>query len=94
MLTHGPNFARMNTINTTVTKTDAPDERYPVVEFEYPASENEIGEMKVRYVRVTEATPRHIKGYELVTPLSKETGSSKTYLRTRMVRNGVFLLSF
>lgn len=77
-------------MNTT-TKTDA---RYPVVEFEYPSSENELGEMKVRYVRVTEATSLHIKGYELVTPLSIAEGNPKTYLRTRMVRNGVFLLSF
>ena len=66
--------------------------RTPVVEFEYPDSIT--GEMKVRYLRVVEADARYIKGYELVTPLSKVDGQFKSFLRTRLARNGVSLVSF
>jgi len=90
-LTHGPNFDRLRTIMTTPTTPTLP-ERNPVVEFEYPDSTT--GEMKVRYLRVTEADARYVKGYELVTPLSKTDGQFKTFSRTRLARNGVSLVSF
>ena len=64
----------------TTTATDKKDERFPVVEFEYPDSST--GEMKVRYLRVVEADARYVKGHELVTPLSKVDGQYKTFLRT------------
>ena len=100
MLTHGPNFARMLAIMTTpstptvstTTATDKKDERTPIVEFEYPDSTT--GEMKVRYLRVTEADARYVKGHELVSPLSKVDGQFKTFSRTRLARNGVSLVSF
>lgn len=101
MLTHGPNFARMLAIMTTPsttttvptpTATATPVEKSPVVEFEYPDSTT--GEMKVRYLRVVEADARYVKGYELVTPLSKTDGQFKTFSRTRLARNGVSLVSF
>jgi hypothetical protein len=76
---------------TTTTTTSAP-ERTPVVEFEYPDSTT--GEMKVRYLRVVEADARYVKGYELVSPLSKTDGQFKSFLRTRLARNGVALVSF
>jgi hypothetical protein len=76
----------------TATTTDKKDERSPVVEFEYPDSTT--GEMKVRYLRVVEADARYVKGYELVTPLSKQDGQFKTFSRTRLARNGVSLVSF
>lgn len=76
----------------TTTTTDKKDERSPVVEFEYPDSTT--GEMKVRYLRVVEADARYVKGYELVTPLSKQDGQFKTFSRTRLARNGVSLVSF
>lgn len=80
------------TTNTTQTKTDAPDARYPVISFDYPYSET--GEMKLRYVRVTSANATHIYGYELVTPISKEEGEPKTYSRVRMARHDGILISF
>jgi hypothetical protein len=67
-------------------------EKSPIVEFEYPDSTT--GEMKVRYLRVVEADARYVKGYELVTPLSKVDGQFKSFLRTRLARNGVSLVSF
>ena len=76
----------------TATTTPATPDRTPVVEFEYPDSTT--GEMKVRYLRVTEADARYVKGYELVTPLSKTDGQFKTFSRTRLARNGVSLVSF
>ena len=78
------------TTTTTVTAT-VPD-RTPVVEFEYPDSTT--GEMKVRYLRVVEADARYVKGYELVTPLSKTDGQFKSFLRTRLARNSVSLVIF
>lgn len=74
------------------TPPDKKDERTPVVEFEYPDSTT--GEMKVRYLRVVEADARYVKGYELVTPLSKVDGQFKTFSRTRLARNGVSLVTF
>ena len=84
-----------STDSTTVTKTVVPskvDERTPVVEFEYPDSTTD--EMKVRYLRVVEADARYVKGYELVTPISKTNGQFKTFSRTRLARYGVHLVSF
>ena len=77
---------------TVPTTTATPVEKSPVVEFEYPDSTT--GEMKVRYLRVVEADARYVKGYELVTPLSKVDGQFKSFLRTRLARNGVSLVSF
>jgi hypothetical protein len=76
----------------TATATATPVEKSPIVEFEYPDSTT--GEMKVRYLRVVEADARYVKGYELVTPLSKVDGQFKSFLRTRLARNGVSLVSF
>lgn len=77
---------------TTSTATTTTPDRCPVVEFEYPDSTT--GEMKVRYLKVVEADARYVKGYELVTPLSKQEGQFKTFSRTRLARNGVSLVSF
>ena len=71
--------------------TDKKDERTPIVEFEYPDSTT--GEMKVRYLRVTTADALHVKGYELVSPISKTDGQFKTFSRTRLARYGVSLIS-
>ena len=85
-------------ILTTMTTNPIPitpttnDDRSPIVEFEYPDSTT--GEMKLRYLRVVEADARHVKGYELVSPLSKTDGQFKTFSRTRLARNGVSLISF
>lgn len=68
------------------------DERTPIVEFDYPDSTT--GEMKPRYLRVVEANATHIKGYELVSPISKTDGKFKAFSRTRLARFGVTLLSF
>lgn len=77
---------------TPATPTDKKDERTPIVEFEYPDSTT--GEMKVRYLRVVEADARYVKGYELVSPISKTDGQFKTFSRTRLARYGVSLISF
>lgn len=66
--------------------------RLPVVQFEYPESETD--KMKLRYVRVSEANDDYIKGEEIDSPGSKREGQFKSFKRTRMVRNGVALLSF
>ncbi len=80
------------TPSTTTTATTTVPDRCPIVEFEYPDSTT--GEMKVRYLRVVEADARYVKGYELVSPLSKTDGQFKSFLRTRLARNGVALVSF
>ena len=80
------------TTPTTATATATPVEKSPIVEFEYPDSTT--GEMKLRYLRVVEADARYVKGYELVSPLSKQDGQFKTFARTRLARNGVALISF
>jgi hypothetical protein len=67
-------------------------DKTPIVEFEYPDSTT--GEMKLRYLRVVEADARYVKGYELVSPLSKTDGQFKTFSRTRLARHGVSLISF
>jgi hypothetical protein len=87
-------FDIIQAIMTTPSTPTAPatPEKSPVVEFEYPDSST--GEMKVRYLRVTEADARYVKGYELVTPLSKVDGQFKTFSRVRLARNGVSLVSF
>lgn len=78
---------------TTPTTPTTPDpERLPVVEFEYPDSTT--GEMKLRYLRVTEADDRYVKGFELVSAISKTDGQFKTFSRTRLARHGVSLVSF
>ena len=64
----------------------------PVVSFEYPDSKT--NKMRQRYLRVEEANGDYIKGYELDSPLSKINGQFKTFSRTRMVQNGVALISF
>lgn len=72
------------------TTTQTP--RQPVVRFEYPDSENT--KMKVRYVRVAEANGDYIKGEEIDGPLSQKKGVFKTFSLTRIVQNGVALVSF
>lgn len=79
----------MNTANQTPT---VPNDRTPVVEFEYPDSET--GKMKLRYLRVVEADADYVKGYELENAHSKKDGQFKTFSRTRLCRNGVSLVSF
>ena len=69
-----------------------PNERTPVVEFEYPDSTT--GEMKLRWLRVVEADDRYVKGYELTSALGKVDGQFKTFSRTRLARNGVSLIRF
>ena len=83
------NIADTMTTSSTMTKLD---DKTPIVEFEYPDSTT--GEMKLRYLRVTEADARYVKGYELVSPLSKTDGQFKTFSRTRLPRYGVSLISF
>lgn len=73
------------------TSTTAPV-RNPVVRFEYPDSQTNI--MKTRYVRVSEANADYIKGYELENPHSTKNGTYKQYSRTRIVTNGVSLVTF
>jgi hypothetical protein len=77
---------------TPVTATTKADDKTPIVEFEYPDSET--GEMKLRYLRVVEADSRYVKGYELISPISKTDGQFKTFSRTRLARYGVHLISF
>lgn len=50
--------------------------------------------MKVRYVRVAEANGDYIKGEEIDGPLSQKKGVFKTFSLTRIVQNGVALVSF
>ncbi len=76
----------------TTTATNKKDERSPVVEFEY--ADSTTGEMKIRYLRVVEADTRYVKGYELISPISKTNGQFKTFSRTKLIRNGVSLVSF
>lgn len=69
-----------------------PPDRNPVVEFEYP--ESDTGKMKLRYLRVASADADYVKGYELESPYSKKDGQFKSFLRTKLPRNGVSLISF
>lgn len=66
--------------------------QFPVVEFEYPDSES--GKMRLRYLKVVSADADYVKGYELDTPGSKKDGQFKSFLRNRLARNGVSLVSF
>ena len=66
--------------------------RFPVVAFEYPDSGT--NKMRQRYVRVVEANDDYIKGNELDTPGSQIVGQFKTFSRTRIVKNGVALVTF
>ena len=66
--------------------------RYPIVEFEYPSSED--GRMKTRYLRVTSADADYIKGYELENALSHKEGLPKTFSRNRLARNSPTLIAF
>jgi hypothetical protein len=66
--------------------------RTPVVEFEYP--DRDTNRMKVRYVRVVQADSDYIKGYELENAFSTKEGQFKAYCRSRIVRNGVALVTF
>jgi hypothetical protein len=70
----------------------ATPERYPVVEFEYPTSED--GKMKLRYLRLVSADADHIKGYELDFPGSQKDGQFKSFSRNRLVRQAPTLVSF
>lgn len=79
----------MTTKNTT---TQTVQIQYPVVEFEYPDSDS--GKMKLRYLRVVSADSDYVKGYELDTSGSKKDGQFKSFLRNRLARNGVSLVSF
>lgn len=77
----------------TTTATQHPVQtQYPVVEFEYPDSDT--GKMKLRYLKVVSADADYVKGYELDTPGSKKDGQFKSFLRNRLARNGVSLVSF
>ena len=67
-------------------------ERFPVVEFEYPDSDN--GKMKIRYLRMVSADEDYIKGYELDSPGSKKDGHFKQFSRNRLVRQSPTLISF
>lgn len=78
--------------NTNTSPTIPVQVQYPVVEFEYP--ESETGKMKLRYLKVMSADADYIKGYELDAPGSKKEGQFKSFLRNRLVRNGVSLVSF
>jgi hypothetical protein len=80
------------TTNTTVPVVTQVQTQYPVVEFEYPDSES--GKMKLRYLKVVSADADYVKGYELDTPGSKKEGHFKSFLRNRLARNGVSLVSF
>lgn len=84
----------MNKNNTTSTgsATTTVQVQSPIVEFEYP--ESETGKMKLRYLRVVVADADYVKGYELDSPGSKKDGQFKSFLRNRLVRNGVHLVSF
>jgi|FAXJ01.1.fsa_nt_gi hypothetical protein len=76
----------------TATPTPATPDKTLIVEFEYPDSTT--GEMKVRYLRVVEADAHYVKGYELLSPISKIDGQFKTFSRTRLARFGVSVVSF
>lgn len=80
-----------NTNSTTPAVTPV-QTQYPVVEFEYPDSDS--GKMKLRYLKVVSADADYVKGYELDTPGSKKEGQFKSFLRNRLARNGVSLVSF
>ena len=81
------------TPTTSTTSTVAPVAlRHPIIEFEYPSSED--GKMKLRYLRVTSADADYIKGYELESPLSNKEGLPKTFSRNRLTRQSPTLLSF
>ena len=64
----------------------------PVVAFDYPDSGT--NKMKLRYVKVAEATADYVKGNELDSPGSQKDGLFKTYLRNRMATNGVALITY
>lgn len=76
----------------TTPTVPAPLPTYPVVEFEYPDSDTQ--KMKLRYLRVVEATADYIKGFELDNPGSTKDGQFKTFSRNRLTRNSPTLLSF
>ena len=80
----------MNATNTNITSSVQP--KLPVVAFEYPDSGT--NKMRQRYVRVHEANADYIKGPELDAPGSQKDGQFKTFCRTRIVQNGVALVSF
>lgn len=77
---------------TNVKNTTDNNIQYPVVEFEYPASDT--GKMTLRYLKVVSADADYIKGYELDSPGSKKDGQFKAFLRNRLARNGVSLVLF
>lgn len=82
----------MSTQNTNTPAATPVQTQYPVVEFEYPDSDS--GKMKLRYLKVVSADADYVKGYELDTPGSKKEGQFKSFLRNRLARNGVSLVSF
>jgi hypothetical protein len=80
----------MNTQNPYINVTPTP--QLPVVEFEYPSSNDQT--MKLRYLRLVSADADYIKGYELDSPGSKKDGQFKTFSRNRLTRNSPTLISF
>lgn len=64
----------------------------PLVEFEYPDSDT--NHQKVRYVRVLTLDNTHLTGYELAHAHATDTGKYKKYCLSRIVRNGIHMLSF
>lgn len=82
---------RIRKMSTTLKPQSGPT-RVPVVEFEYPDSDT--NRMKIRWVRVIQADSDYIKGYELENAFSTKEGKYKQYCRSRIVRNGVSLVTF
>jgi len=66
--------------------------RQPVVRFDYPDSQTD--KMRERFVRIAEASADYLKGEELDSPDSKIKGTFKAYLRNRIAKNGVSLITF
>lgn len=64
----------------------------PLVEFDYPDSSS--NQMKPRFLRVTEANVKYIKGYEIPDVESKFEGKFKQFSKNRIARNGVSLIRF
>ncbi len=77
--------------DTNMSDTNTSD-RFPVVEFEYPSSED--GKMKLRYLKLVNANADYIEGYELDNPGSKKDGKYKKFSRNRLVRQSPTLISF
>lgn len=64
----------------------------PLVEFEYPDSDT--NHQKVRYVKVLTLDTAYLTGYELSHAHATDAGKYKKYCLSRIVRNGIHLVSF